>query len=320
LAARLGDDDAVQDSLSLAPDALARPVRIAGTSAGGGAAARLTGRPAPPAVARLPLPLPESRNAMDRKAIEARLTDPEQLDYGIYLNADRLLACQKPWDDLVNGDELQFMIVHQVEELWMKLMAATLLDADAAMAAKQGLKALSLLQRVHVIQRLMTAQLDLIETMSPKAYQQIRLMLGNGSGQESPGFRVLLEMPPHMWATYREHWLEAQGRSVRDVYDTGFAHDEAYLLAEALLEFDEQFQKFRASHIHLVNRSIGLGSKSIKGRPVDLLNAGARHRFFPELWNVRGEMTDAWGASHGTERPSLADGEVRRRAPGHGHG
>lgn len=257
---------------------------------------------------------------MDRKAIEARLTDPEQLDYGIYLNVDRLLACQKPWDDLVNEDELQFMIVHQVEELWMKLMAATLLDADRAMAAKNGLKALSLLSRIHVVQRLMTAQLDLIETMSPKAYQQIRLMLGNGSGQESPGFRVLLELPPHLWKTYREHWLDADKRSVRDVYDTGFAHDEAYMLAEALLEFDEQFQKFRASHILLVNRSIGLGSKSIKGRPVDLLNAGARHRFFPELWSVRGEMTDDWGSEYGEKRDSLSDLEAGKRAPGHGHG
>lgn len=257
---------------------------------------------------------------MDRKAIEARLTDPEQLDYGIYLNADRLLACQKPWDDLVNEDELQFMIVHQVEELWMKLMAATLIDADRAMAAKNALKALSLLNRVHVVQRLMTAQLDLIETMSPKAYQQIRLMLGNGSGQESPGFRVLLELPPHLWKTYRQHYLDGGKRSVRDVYDTGFAHDEAYMLAEALLEFDEQFQKFRAVHILLVNRSIGLGSKSIKGRPIDLLNAGARHRFFPELWSVRGEMTDDWGSEYGEKRDSLSDLEAGKRAPGHGHG
>lgn len=261
---------------------------------------------------------------MDRKAIEARLTRPEQFDYGIYLNADRLLACQKPFADLVNEDELQFMIVHQVEELWMKLMAASLLDADAAMAAGDALKALALFDRVHRTQRLMTAQLDLIETMSPKAYQQIRLNLGNGSGQESPGFRVLLEMPAEIWATYREHYLDGGKRSVRDVYDTGFAHDAAYMLAEALVEFDEQFQKFRAAHIHLVNRSIGLGSVSIKGRPVDLLNAGARHRFFPELWTVRGEMTDAWGAAHGTRRDSLSgDGSDRaagRRAPGHGHG
>lgn len=256
---------------------------------------------------------------MDRKAIEHRLTCPEQFDYGIYLNCDRLLACQKPFDALVNEDELQFMIVHQVEELWMKLMAASLMDADAAMAARDTLKALSLLRRVHIIQRLMTSQLDLIETMSPKDYQQIRLNLGNGSGQESPGFRVLLELPPHLWATYRTHYLDEGRRSVRDVYDTGYAHDDAYVLAEALTEFDEQFQKFRAGHIHLVNRSIGLGSVSIKGRPVELLNAGARHRFFPELWNVRGEMTDAWGASYGTRRASLSDRSADA-PPGHGHG
>ena len=255
------------------------------------------------------------RPTTKRAAIEHRLTCPEQFDYGIYLNCDRLLACQKPFAELVNGDELQFQIVHQVEELWMKLAAYTLLDAEEAIAAGEALKALSLFDRVHRTVRLMTAQLDLIETMSPKAYQQIRLNLGNGSGQESPGFRAILELPRDLWAAYRDRYLA--GRNVRDVYDTGYAHDDAYMLAEALLEFDELFQKFRTSHIHLVNRSIGLGSVSIKGRPVDLLNAGARHRFFPELWAVRGEMTDAWGAEHGSRRDSLSPGDP---PPGHGHG
>ncbi len=256
----------------------------------------------------------------DRTAFEERLTHPEQLDYGIYLSVDRLFACQTPFDALINDDELQFQIVHQVEELWMKLIAASLMDAHAAMAARDSLKAIVLFRRIGIVQRLMAQQLDLIETMSPKSYQQIRLKLGNGSGQESPGFRALLELAAPLWSVYRAVYLEGDGRSVRDVYDSGHRHDDAYLLGEALIDFDEQFQKFRAAHIHLVGRSIGLGSKSIKGRPVELLAAGARHRFYPELWNVRGEMTDAWGAAHGTVRDSLSDGAAGRAAPGHGHG
>ena len=127
-------------------------------------------------------------------------------------------------------------------------------------------------------------------------------------------------MPPHLWATYRKHWLADGKRSLLDVYDTGYTHDEAYILGEALLEFDELFQKFRHSHILIVNRSIGLGSVSIKGRPTELLNAGAKHRFFPELWKVRADMTDAWGAEYGRERESLSDQDARKAAPGHGHG
>ena len=70
-------------------------------------------------------------------------------------------------------------------------------------------------------------------------------------------------------------------------------------MAEALAEFDELFQKFRYEHMQLIHRTIGFGSKSLKGRPVEILEDGMRHKFFPELWEVRGEMTDRWGAEYG---------------------
>lgn len=251
---------------------------------------------------------------LDRESIHARLSRPEMLDYGVYLNCDSLLSCQKPFDALVNGDELQFMIVHQVEELWMKLMAHTLVEVDELMAARTTLRALTMFDRVHRIQRLMTRQLDLLETMSPFDYQEIRLQLGNGSGQESPGFRLLLELPAGLWATYCEAYLDGGERTVEDVYDTGYAHDEAYMIAEALIEFDEQFQKFRSSHIMLIHRSIGMGSQSLKGRSVELLDAGVRHRFFPALWEARVGMTDRWGDEHGRKRPSISQRAISRSA------
>ncbi|WP_245518883.1 MULTISPECIES: hypothetical protein [unclassified Mesorhizobium] len=65
---------------------------------------------------------------MDKPDYHARIEAPEMLDYGVYLNCDRLLSCQKRLSEMVNADELQFQIVHQVEELWMKLMAYTLVD------------------------------------------------------------------------------------------------------------------------------------------------------------------------------------------------
>ena len=241
---------------------------------------------------------------LDRDAVLAALESPQMLDYGVYLSVDRLLECQKRVDELCNGDELQFQIVHQVEELWMKLMAYTLVDIDAAMQAGEDMKALTLFDRVHRIQRLMITQMDLLETMSPRDYQEVRLQLGNGSGQESPGFQLLLTLPPELWKTYEARYL--QGRSVRDVYDTGFAHDAAYKLAEAMIEYDELFQKFRAMHIYLIHRSIGMGAASLKGRPIELLNAGTRHRFFPELWDVRWQMTDAWGGTYGKKRDSIS--------------
>lgn len=241
---------------------------------------------------------------MDREKIYRLLEAPAERDYEAYLRTDALLKCQKSFSEFVNPDELQFQIVHQVEELWMKLLIGTLLDIDDHMAAGRTHRVLTLFDRAHRVMRLMTEQLGLLETMSPRDYQEIRLQLGNGSGQESPGFRILLHMPQQLWPTFEAHYLK--GRTVRDVYDTSYGHDEAYAVAEAMMEFDELFQKFRWHHIFLIHRTIGMGSASLKGRSVDLLQEGAQHRFFPALWEVRSAMTDAWGASYGRVRDSLA--------------
>lgn len=242
---------------------------------------------------------------MTRDEYHRMIETPKLLDYGVYLQVDTLLTCQKPLDELCNSDELQFQIVHQVEELWMKLMAYTLADVIGFLEAGRTNRVVTLMGRVHRLMRLMTAQLDVLETMSPQEYQQIRLQLGNGSGQESPGFQLLLRMPADLWAAYEKTYLTDRGLTVADVYDGKYDHGDSYVVAEALIEYDELFQKFRANHVYLIHRSIGLGSKSLKGRPVSMLEAGARHRFFPALWDVRCDMTDSWGAEHGVVRDAI---------------
>ncbi|WP_395341796.1 tryptophan 2,3-dioxygenase family protein [Ningiella sp. W23] len=243
---------------------------------------------------------------MQRKEYFDIIEQPEMLDYGVYLQCDKLLACQKPLNDLCTADELQFQIVHQVEELWMKLMAFSLVEILDYMKAKQSHRILTLFKRVHALQRMMIEQLDVLETMSPKEYQQIRLQLGNGSGQESPGFRLLLKIPPDLWEHFETYYLDEGALSVQQIYDDEYSHDERYAVAEALIEFDELFQRFRWRHLFLINRSIGISAKSLKGRPVDLLKRGASQQFFPELWNVRSEMTDSWGSEHGVKRSSIS--------------
>jgi len=244
---------------------------------------------------------------MDRDLFYAHMAGSGELDYELYLNTPALLSAQKPYDDLCNHDEMLFQIVHQVEELWMKLAAFTLLEIDDWMAKRQACRVITLFERVNRIMRLMTVQLDLLETMSPKEYQEIRLQLGNGSGQESPGFRTILKMPKHIWMSFKTHFLEPQGLSVDDIYDHQYRHDEIYMVAEALAEFDEQFRKFRYHHIQLIYRSIGMDAASLKGRSVELLRDGVRTQFFPELWKARHEMTDRWGASYGVVRESIGE-------------
>ena len=242
---------------------------------------------------------------MDREHFYATMNGEGTLDYELYLNTKKLLSCQKDFSAFCNRDELQFQVVHQIEELWMKLIGYTLLDIDDYLGQENTNRVLTLFKRVHIALKLMTEQLALLETMSPKEYQEIRLVLGNGSGQESPGFRTLLKMHPHLWESYKKNYLEKHGLTVEKIYSTEYKHCNAYVVAEALAEFDELFQKFRYHHVQLINRSIGLGAKSLKGRSVEILNEGLRIKFFPELWEIRSRMTDEWGKSYGVVRDSI---------------
>ena len=131
---------------------------------------------------------------MNREQFYAAMSGEGTLDYEKYLQTKTLLSCQSPYNELCNADELQFQVVHQVEELWMKLIAYTLLDIDDYLQTENTNRVITLFRRVHLAQRMMIQQVALLETMSPKEYQAIRTRLGNGSGQESPGFRVLLRM------------------------------------------------------------------------------------------------------------------------------
>jgi tryptophan 2,3-dioxygenase len=242
---------------------------------------------------------------VDRGHFYSIMNGEGTLDYERYLDTRRLLGCQKDFKEFCNRDELQFQIVHQAEELWMKLIAYTLLDVDDYLQQQNTNRVLTLMRRVHTAQKLMIDQLALLESMSPKEYQEIRLQLGNGSGQESPGFRVLLRMHQPLWESFKSHYLDAHGLTVEKIYDSEYSHSDAYVVAEALAEFDELFQKFRFHHVQLIHRTIGLGAKSLKGRSVELLNEGLRTAFFPELWEIRNKMTDAWGHQYGVVRESL---------------
>ena len=245
---------------------------------------------------------------MDREYFYSIMNGTGKYDYEAYLNTYDLLRCQKEFGNFCNADELQFQIVHQIEELWMKLIGYTLLDIDDYLRETNTNRVITLFRRVDVALKLMTDQLVLLETMSPKEYQEIRLQLGNGSGQESPGFQTILKMPQHLWESFVDSYLEANDLSIEKIYDTEYSHDDAYVVAEALMEFDELFQTFRYHHIQLIYRSIGMEAKSLKGRSVEMLRKGVDTRFFPDLWEIRHKMTDKWGTKYGVVRDSVSKG------------
>ncbi len=224
-------------------------------------------------------------------------------DYEKYIRTEELLALQKRPDQLTCHDELQFQIVHQVAELWMKLVDHELGQAAALMRGGEAARALRSLWRVRGVMTLLQEQLSLLDTMSPTDYMPIRTGLGRGSGQESPGFRRLLALPDEVWPTF-ESLLAARSTTLRAIYESPDAQPELFALAEALLDFDQNLQSWRQRHLMLVYRQIGAGTPSLKGKASELLAEGMKHRFFPKLWEVRDELFAEWSRSH----PGGADG------------
>jgi tryptophan 2,3-dioxygenase len=218
-------------------------------------------------------------------------------DYEKYIRTEGLLALQKDPTELACHDEMQFQIVHQVAELWMKLIdheiqrfARVLDDDDLAPAVGS-------LRRVALIQRLLIDQLDLMDTMSSKAYMTVRAALGSGSGQESPGFKTLLRLPGElMWPAF-SRFLGRQGVNLREIYDEPEAKFHLYQLCEGMVDYDQLLQTWRYRHLMMVYRVIGAGTPSLKGKPSDLLAEGMKKRFFPELWHVRDELFSEWTKS-----------------------
>ncbi len=220
-------------------------------------------------------------------------------DYEIYLNTKKLFSCQKNFDSLCNQDELMFQITHQVEELWMKTINHTLLNINDHFQLHNNNLILTLFKRVHLIQKMMIEQLSVLETMSPKDYQLIRLGLGSGSGIESPGFRATLKIAQLLWHSFQKYYLNNDLTKIEKIYNSEYQHCDCYIIAESLIEFDELFQNFRYKHIKIVERTIGIDSLSLKGRSVKLLNHGIKQQFFPQLWEIRSVMTNKCHTSYG---------------------
>jgi len=242
---------------------------------------------------------------MDRDYFYEKMHGKGTSDYEVYLNTRALFSCQMDFDESCNGDELQFQIVHQIQELLMKLLGYTLLDIDEYLQEENTNRILTLFKRAFRIQEEMIHLFSLLDTMSPKEYQEIRLKLGRGSGQGSPGFGTLCEMGGHLWKSFKSSYLDKHDLTVQQIYDEAYSHSDAYVVAEALADYDELFQRFRYHHLQHIQRSIGLNSKSLKGRPVKLLEKGLAHRFFPELWDIRNKMTDKWASKHGEVRDPI---------------
>ena len=215
---------------------------------------------------------------------------PGQSVYELYLRTAELLSLQKPEEELVHHDELQFQIVHQVFELWWKEAAFEIRSIRTLLQQYNLARANQLMQRVIRIQYLMLDNLRMLETMSPWDFHGFRKVLADGAGTDSPGFHVLMSLSPLLWDDFA-NVLAHEQVSLIDVYMHGDQYPALLALAEALTDYDEVFQLFRAQHLKLAQRMIGPGSIGTGGTPMEILERTLRDVFYPELWEVRNQLT-----------------------------
>jgi tryptophan 2,3-dioxygenase len=212
-------------------------------------------------------------------------------DYERYLRTGELLSLQKGPDEWVHRDELLFQTVHQSSELWLKHATAEVEEATRLIEARDVAAALRLLFRANHAMRYVESFLEHLELMSPWEYQEVRRVLGHGSGFDSPGFREIRRVSPGLWDAF-DALRRRSGLSLVEVYTGGREHEELYQLAEALIDWDEQVGVWRFRHVKMVGRVIGEDVVGTQGTPVELLAGLIKHKLYPELWAVRTQLTE----------------------------
>ena len=109
--------------------------------------------------------------------------------YGSYLKVDELLALQEPRSD--EHDEILFIVIHQVYELWFREVLHELDRVMALLRQDMGDRAQHTLKRILTILKVLVAQVDILETMTPLEFLTFRNRLAAASGFQSDQFRQI---------------------------------------------------------------------------------------------------------------------------------
>jgi tryptophan 2,3-dioxygenase len=249
------------------------------------------------------------------------------LSYGTYLRIPELLSLQSPLADPPAHDETLFIVVHQAFELWFKEMLFELESARDRMFAADVHQAQHELARIHVIERLLVQQIEVIETMLPQDFLEFRSNLDPASGFQSVQFREIefisglkkdsylhvaetddeksrLERrltEPTLWDAFCA-LLDSSGLPMPRDDEEGrrtslvkMARDreafpDLFALSEALLTHDELFALWRSRHVLMVIRQIGSKPGTGGSSGASYLRSTLEKRFYPELWDIRSNL------------------------------
>lgn len=242
------------------------------------------------------------------------------LSYSDYLKLDALLTLQSPTSEDDNNNETLFIIVHQVSELWFKQMLLELATVQNSLEKNQPLMVMDGLKRISLIFKTLIQQIDVLETMHPKAFSTFRSRLETASGFQSVQFHTLeymlgkrpvptnltLKKGPSIWDSFL-HYLATTNNDIpeallrRDISQPIEPSEEvqkiilqAYqepsmlkLVCEQLIELDEALQEWRYRHVKMVERTIGRKKGTGGSAGVEYLRKSLFIPLFPDLWEVR---------------------------------
>ncbi|HEX3651053.1 MAG TPA: tryptophan 2,3-dioxygenase family protein [Pseudonocardiaceae bacterium] len=241
------------------------------------------------------------------------------LTYASYLALDEILGAQRPRSD--EHDEMLFIVIHQVYELWFKQLLHELAALQRRLTDGHTTHALHTLRRTLTILKVAVAQIDVLETMTPRQFTSFRTRLDAASGFQSAQFRELEAVLGRRDQSVFRHYPEGSAERARieaamsrpSLFDTfltylasaGFpvadgvraallavyAEDGgAAQVAERLVDLDEGLQEWRYRHVKMVERTIGDKAGTGGSSGAAYLRTTVGRPAFPELWAVRGEL------------------------------
>jgi tryptophan 2,3-dioxygenase len=125
--------------------------------------------------------------------LEGSMTVPKEgmVTYSSYLKVNDLLKLQEPLSNPAEHDEMLFIVIHQVYELWFKQILHEVDLAERSLIEDNSFGALKALKRLTTIQRILTEQVSILETMTPNDFNTFRDRLNPASGFQSWQFRLL---------------------------------------------------------------------------------------------------------------------------------
>lgn len=214
--------------------------------------------------------------------------------YGSYLRIDELLSLQQPRSAGPEHDEMLFIIIHQVYELWFKELlhefdhVMRLLEGDESHRAQHTLK------RILTILKVMVAQLDILETMTPLEFLTFRERLDAASGFQSDQFRQVEFVLGVKSAAAIERFRE--GTRARTALERRFL---APTLWDAFLQYlaREKYQ-VPAAHLERDVESAVEPSPDIQALLVDLYRADSKNAELCERLVDLDEGIQEWRYRH----------------------